>query len=311
MDIERLREYIELAHHLNFTAAAHACHLSQPALSNHIASLEREAGTLLVERSTKSGTRLTPAGQCFLDMALQIVATYDEKMPELRKVQKEVQGTLRIRSPRQEYSHPLLEYIYEFQNEYPNIEVILVPWVEEDGYADVASGEVDCALAGMPLRSEALRPEDDRDVQLVPFAYSEQYISVDRSHPLARMDDLRAEALDGAFITIPANQKRMSWISLIEEVSAEAGIQLKVREKYCNSLDDFIMNKLDADDVFLVGSRLREIPALCLRHERVTRPFVPPIYARHAIAYRDSPGNLALQAFVAFLRAKEPANPCP
>lgn len=48
MNISHLREFIELSKRLNFTATAQYMCLTQPALSNHIKALEKEAGTVLV-----------------------------------------------------------------------------------------------------------------------------------------------------------------------------------------------------------------------------------------------------------------------
>ena len=44
MNISHLREFIELSKRLNFTATAQYMCLTQPALSNHIKALEKEAG---------------------------------------------------------------------------------------------------------------------------------------------------------------------------------------------------------------------------------------------------------------------------
>lgn len=302
MNIERLGEYIELSRRLNFTLAARACHISQPALSNHIASLEREVGVTLVERSTGGGTRLTPAGQCFLEMATRIVDIYEETLPKLKSIQKEVKGAIRIRTPRREYSHPLLEYVFEFQNEYPNIEVVLAPWVEEDGYSDVASGKVDCAFVGQPSYIEDNAPYCQTNV--VVYARNEHYLSMGKNHPLAQKSELTIRDLDGVCITIPANQKRLSWVALLQGLSMREGIEFKTKEKYCDSLEDFVMNELDADDLFLMGAGLTELPAFGLRTDRVTRPFTPPLRTQYAVAYAGDLDNPALQTFVAFLGRK-------
>jgi len=71
MDFNHLRSFVSVAHFGHLTRASEALHLSQPALSGHIKSLEEQFGVVLFER-TPSGMSLTPAGRQAL--ALHIAA---------------------------------------------------------------------------------------------------------------------------------------------------------------------------------------------------------------------------------------------
>ncbi|MDR1015315.1 MAG: LysR family transcriptional regulator [Coriobacteriales bacterium] len=68
---EHLREFVVLAERGSFTGAAHELHLTQSALSKHIAALEREFDVELFVRD-RAGVRLTKAGDALLERALQI-----------------------------------------------------------------------------------------------------------------------------------------------------------------------------------------------------------------------------------------------
>ncbi len=68
MDIKRLRYAIALAEELNFARAADKLHLSQPALSRSIQTLEDELGLLLFDRDNRN-VRLTTVGAVFLAQA--------------------------------------------------------------------------------------------------------------------------------------------------------------------------------------------------------------------------------------------------
>ena len=61
MKLTQMEYFLAVAHHLNYTAAARALYLSQPALSKQISLLENELGIQLFERSSRN-VRLTPAG---------------------------------------------------------------------------------------------------------------------------------------------------------------------------------------------------------------------------------------------------------
>jgi DNA-binding transcriptional LysR family regulator len=53
LDVRRLQVLVELDARGSFSAAAAALHVTQSAVSQHVAALEREVGLPLVERSTR------------------------------------------------------------------------------------------------------------------------------------------------------------------------------------------------------------------------------------------------------------------
>lgn len=73
MNTFQLQCFLAVAEHLNFTKAAEELHVTHPAVSQQIQSLEKELGAKLFQRSTRS-VRITEAGRIFWDDARQIVA---------------------------------------------------------------------------------------------------------------------------------------------------------------------------------------------------------------------------------------------
>lgn len=71
----RLKVFTQVAATGNFTAAARALGVSQPAISQHIAELEKSAGGKLFERGRGSIT-LTDRGRLFLEHAERILSEY-------------------------------------------------------------------------------------------------------------------------------------------------------------------------------------------------------------------------------------------
>ncbi|OSI18904.1 LysR family transcriptional regulator [Neisseria dentiae] len=68
MDYTQLKTFTEVAHIGNLTQAAERLHLSQPAVSAQIKSLEKRLDVTLFKRTT-NGMALTPAGEVFLPEA--------------------------------------------------------------------------------------------------------------------------------------------------------------------------------------------------------------------------------------------------
>jgi DNA-binding transcriptional LysR family regulator len=336
MNTEHLKEYIELARQLNFTATAKAMHITQPALSNHIRQLERETGVLLVERSLGTGARLTPAGQRFLESARRIVEEIDTTLPRLAEIQRETSGKIVIRTPRNEYSTPMLGYVFEFRRLHPNIDVVMSPWVDTDGIEDVASGAVDCAYVGYSrtlARKDADSPSPLREmanvpsgvsaacvsgtpgcrscVDLVTYADVEIVLWVDRDSEFAGYP-VSAQALDGHEVVIPANQKRDSWALGIESVADRLGIRLPVNERYCDSLEDLLLDKVGRDDVLVCDANLLKSSAFSLRPDRVAVRFDPPLVMPISLACavrHDEGSGLALRMLVEFLRDRYEGSP--
>src|ERR1700733_9750564 len=60
LDVTRLRVLVAVARHGSVTAAAHALNYAQPSVSHHLARLEAETGTKLVQRR---GTPARRAGR--------------------------------------------------------------------------------------------------------------------------------------------------------------------------------------------------------------------------------------------------------
>lgn len=72
MDHTQLKTFAEVAHIGNLTQAAERLHLSQPAVSAQIKSLEKRLGVILFKRTT-NGMALTPAGEVLLPEAERLL----------------------------------------------------------------------------------------------------------------------------------------------------------------------------------------------------------------------------------------------
>jgi DNA-binding transcriptional LysR family regulator len=88
MNIKKMQHVLTLAEHLNFSRACAEVHLSQPALSRSIQSIEAELGVNLFDRSG-SRVALTACGKVFVERAKRIVFEANELLRDIALSQKE------------------------------------------------------------------------------------------------------------------------------------------------------------------------------------------------------------------------------
>ncbi|GLY29075.1 LysR family transcriptional regulator [Kineosporia sp. NBRC 101731] len=88
LDLRRLRYFVTLAATLNYGQAAQTLHITQPALSRSISTLERELGVTLFERS-RAGTKLTAAGELLRDEAQALLHSAQALQQRLRQADRE------------------------------------------------------------------------------------------------------------------------------------------------------------------------------------------------------------------------------
>ncbi|SAL33718.1 MerR family transcriptional regulator [Caballeronia sordidicola] len=95
MFIRQLEYLVTLAREKHFARAAEACHVSQPALSSAIRTLEAELGLVIVER-TRRFVGFTEDGERVLGWAKQTLASLQNMRHDASAAQVKLIGTLRI-----------------------------------------------------------------------------------------------------------------------------------------------------------------------------------------------------------------------
>ena len=82
MDITLARTFVAIAEWGSFIEAAHRLHVTQSTVSARVRTLENELGRVLFERS-KSGAKLTPAGEQFYRHALALIRVWQHAQLEV------------------------------------------------------------------------------------------------------------------------------------------------------------------------------------------------------------------------------------
>lgn len=98
MELRHLRSFIAAAEAEHFGRAAAALGISQPALSQQVAELERDLGVALFNRLPR-GVRLSDPGRAFLDAAREALAVVAAGVERARDVGRGVAGRLTVGLP--------------------------------------------------------------------------------------------------------------------------------------------------------------------------------------------------------------------
>src|SRR5918997_5759789 len=145
LDVRRMRVLREVAARGSFSAAAEALAYTQSAVSQQIAALEREAGTVLVERMSR-GVKLTDAGRALVGHAEAILARLADAEAELDAIAGLRGGRLRLTTFATAGATVVPRAIAEFRGRFPGVELSLEPEEPQDGLARLRTGEADIAL---------------------------------------------------------------------------------------------------------------------------------------------------------------------
>jgi DNA-binding transcriptional LysR family regulator len=106
---------------LNFTKASKELFVSQPALSKHINTLEKDLGVKLFDTSVKSAIRLTLAGEHFYRFFTEYTQNIAKAIKEAKFANNHPAGEIKIAVPMGWSLSALSEKFKSFQSKYPNI----------------------------------------------------------------------------------------------------------------------------------------------------------------------------------------------
>lgn len=250
MDTDILHEFAELAKRLNFTETARMLNMSQPTLSKHISSFERELRIELFDRSG-SMLRLTRAGTELLPYAYKIIESQKDFYTKVKNLRATPPPQLRVGGFVEE------ELVSQ------TLSNMLVAMSEDHG-----RNFLEVRPAKHRLPSELLL-EDDVDI-VFDYAYERDDVGdlldsviigslswaavVSMDHRLAgqeaiSVDDLRDETL----IKIEGSHISEAW-RFIEECCKAHGFAPKIRRQYSMRLTDLITAAASlTDEVLILG----------------------------------------------------------
>lgn len=247
--IERLREFLVLAEHLNYSAAAENLFITQSALSRHIVTLEAELGSRLFERDTQS-VSLTPAGELFKKRISALVGNYDDICSELRILRSGYSDRLRISCPYyaiHDYLGPMPEM---FESAYPDIKLEYYVGDPNEAMQNLLEDRADLAIIPKyPVpRTGELKGH---------HAFTEPLgVLLPQSHPLAAKSEISLIELKGeTFFSVGNNYFNASWRH-VASLCRAAGFTPSDPALF-NQMEALIIAIRRGDGIAVVGRHMR------------------------------------------------------
>ncbi|MDH0289629.1 LysR family transcriptional regulator [Pseudomonas sp. GD04087] len=194
MTVKQLRAFLAVAQSLSFAQACERLHLSQPALSLAIKSLEESLGGQLLVRTTRS-VALTPEGETLLPLARRLLADWDNAEEVMHQHFTLQLGKVSIAAMPSFAGNLLPAVLRTFRDRHPKVNVAVHDVINEQVLEMVRNRRVELGIA--------LEPDSLDGLTFTPF-YTDRFVAVlPADSPLAGESTITWEQLlEDHFITL-------------------------------------------------------------------------------------------------------------
>jgi LysR family hydrogen peroxide-inducible transcriptional activator len=289
MELFQVRYFLALARSLNFTRAAEACHVSQPALTRAIQRLEEELGGPLLHRE-RNLTQLTALGRAMLPYLEAAHAAAESAATEAASFRRREVEPLRLGIECTLCSHLLGPALQALQQRLPGFACTLTESASPLLLERLMAGELDSAIMVEPAKPP------DRLQQWRLFA--DRYVVLCLSdHPLAGLQEIPIETLTAESLL---GREPPSTIELAVDRLCRAGMGPKPRHRCASEgqLRQMVAAGLGIALAAEHGAATFDI---------VARPLADPAARRDIVlaAVAGRPHGAALAAFLKLMRARD------
>lgn len=199
MDVGQLRSFLAVAEELHFGRAAKRLHVAQPPLSRTIKQLERELGTRLFDRNTRS-VSLTSSGQALVSPAMEVLDALRRAEAAVRSAGDGEAGLVRIAFAGVSTHRLVASLARVVRSRRPGIELELSSQdFAQPAMKKLVQGDTDIALG----RWDVVPAEVSAQV-VMPDSLM---LALSDTHPLAGARQLSIARLAGdSFVSLPPHE---------------------------------------------------------------------------------------------------------
>ncbi len=168
MNLKQLEAFARVAEAKSFSEAAKILYLTQPTVSAHVASLEKELGVCLLMRSTKE-VSLTEEGEILYDYAMQMLEL-EQQIRERFGSRKKAGAVLRIAASTIPSQYLLPEIMVRFRERYPGVRLRVMETDSAGAVEQILSRRADIGFAGTVL--------EEKQCVYIPFYQDELVVII-------------------------------------------------------------------------------------------------------------------------------------
>lgn len=192
MNLQQLYYFRKLAEVQHYTEAAKALYITQPSLSDSIASLEHELSVSLFQKKGR-GIQLTKYGQEFYEYVNQALGILEHGIAAVREKSDSVTGTIDIGCIPTLLGDFLPNALDLYHEKCPQVSFNIFHEKSIPVAEGVSAGTYDIGLCSMV--------ENKDDLVFVPITYQELVVIVRNDHTLAVHDSIELTALKGYMLS--------------------------------------------------------------------------------------------------------------
>lgn len=164
MDFKQIEAFISVSRFKSFSKAANTIFLSQPTISSHIASLERELNVQLFDRTSKE-VYLTPAGKSFLEYAINLISTRNNAISNLSNFNTTISGKLNLSASTTPCNSLVPDLIKKFSGLYPEVRFNITEQGSGDIIKNILDLQCEIGIVGTTINNSKIKSyklmEDD------------------------------------------------------------------------------------------------------------------------------------------------------
>jgi DNA-binding transcriptional LysR family regulator len=269
----RLKLLTDLSMYGTVRAVAQRGNLSPSAVSQQLATLERETRTALIERTGRR-VRLTAAGVLLAGRAREILAAMDTVEAELRGLGDEPAGTVTLAAFQSAIHALAVPATARLAERHPDVTVVLHELEPHDSMPALRRGDVDVIIT----TTDFVGAELDPAIDLVPVAEDEIVLVLPIGHPLTAYESIDLEVCADQRWTFDVAGSYMSELAM--RLCREAGFEPTVICRF-NSCMIALQHVERAGSITLLPSL-----AVDRRFDVTTRPLTARVSRRITAAVR-------------------------
>jgi DNA-binding transcriptional LysR family regulator len=175
----RLRAFAGFVRRGSFSGAADELRISQPAVSKHIADLERQLGARLIDRRSRA---LTPAGEFLAAHVLRSEALLRQAERGLASLKEPMSGSLTVVAAGTPGTYVLPEIVANFQDAHPGVVVHFELATSSQVVNSIRSHHADIGVTGGFVAAPEIESEpliEDEIVIVGPPSFAGRILSRD------------------------------------------------------------------------------------------------------------------------------------